>query len=88
MSSPPKSVTVRQFPAIFLRLSGAGRRIQISSDAVTPVHSSTGLSSGCNTAGDALEGLNGWCYWLCEQAAKRAKANGRKTVRAHDFIVM
>lgn len=44
--------------------------------------------SGCNTAGDALEGLNGWCYWLLEQAAKRAKANGRKTVRAYDFIVM
>jgi histone H3/H4 len=43
---------------------------------------------GCNTAGDALEGLNGWAYWLLEQAAKRAKANGRKTVRAHDFIIM
>lgn len=43
---------------------------------------------GCNTAGDALEGLNGWAYWLIEQAAKRAKANGRKTVRAYDFIVM
>ncbi len=44
--------------------------------------------SGCNTAGDGLEGLNGWVYWLLEQAAKRAKANGRKTVRAHDFINM
>jgi hypothetical protein len=44
--------------------------------------------SGCNTAGDALNGLNGWLYWLCEQASKRAKANGRKTVRAHDFILM
>jgi hypothetical protein len=40
---------------------------------------------GCNTAGDALEGLNGWVSWLVEQAAARAKANGRKTVRAHDF---
>jgi len=45
-------------------------------------------ASGCNTAGDALEGLNGWVHWLCDQAAKRAKANGRKTVRAHDFIIM
>ena len=45
-------------------------------------------SSGCNTAGDALDGLNGWVSWLCDQAAKRAKANGRKTVRAHDFIIM
>ena len=43
---------------------------------------------GCNTAGDALDGMNGWVYWLIEQATKRAKANGRKTVRAHDFIVM
>ena len=43
---------------------------------------------GCNTAGDALQGLNGWAYWLIEQAAKRAKSNGRKTVRAHDFIVL
>ena len=42
----------------------------------------------CNVAGDALEGLNGWAYWLIEQAAKRAKANGRKTVRAHDFMLM
>ena len=43
---------------------------------------------GCNTSGDALDGLNGYAYWLLEQAAKRAKANGRKTVRAHDFILM
>jgi histone H3/H4 len=42
---------------------------------------------GCNTAGDALEGLNGVLYWYLEQAVKRAKANGRKTVRAHDFCV-
>ena len=41
--------------------------------------------AGCNTAGDALEGLNGVLYWYLEQATKRAKANGRKTVRAHDF---
>lgn len=41
----------------------------------------------CNTAGDALEGLNGWVGWLIDQAAKRAKANGRKTVRSYDFIL-
>ena len=40
----------------------------------------------CNVAGDALEGLNAQVYWLLAQAAKRAKANGRKTVRAHDFV--
>lgn len=44
--------------------------------------------AGCNTSGDAFDGLNGWVYWLLEQAAKRAKANGRKTVRPHDFILM
>ncbi len=44
--------------------------------------------AGCNTAGDALNGLNGYVYWLLEQAAKRAAANGRKTVRSHDFIFM
>ena len=44
--------------------------------------------AGCNTAGDALDGLNGYVAWLVEQAAKRATENGRKTVRAHDFIVM
>ena len=43
--------------------------------------------AGCNTAGDAFEALNGYIYWLLDQAAKRAKQNGRKTVRAHDFMV-
>ncbi len=42
----------------------------------------------CNIGGDALEGLNAWAHWLIGQAAKRAQANGRKTLRAHDFIVM
>jgi len=41
-----------------------------------------------NVAGDALEGLNGVVHWYIEQAAARAKANGRKTVRPHDFVVM
>ena len=44
--------------------------------------------AGCNMSHDALEGLNGWIYWHCEQATKRAKANGRKTVRNHDFLIM
>lgn len=42
--------------------------------------------AGCNTAGDALDGLNNVIYWYIDQAATRAKANGRKTVRAHDFL--
>lgn len=44
--------------------------------------------AGCNTGGDAIDGLNGWVHWLIDQATQRAAANGRKTVRAHDFIVM
>jgi len=44
--------------------------------------------AGCNTAGDALDGLNGYVGWLVAQAAKRASENGRKTVRAHDFMIM
>ena len=43
--------------------------------------------AGCATGGDAVEGLNNWVMWLIGQAAGRAKANGRKTVRAHDFMV-
>jgi hypothetical protein len=42
--------------------------------------------AGCNTAGDALEGLNELVYWYLSQATVRAKENGRKTVRAHDFM--
>lgn len=40
-----------------------------------------------NVAGDAFDGLNGIVHWYLEQAGNRAKANGRKTVRAHDFMV-
>jgi len=42
----------------------------------------------CNVAGDALDGLNGVVAWYLEQAGKRAAANNRKTVRAHDFAIM
>ncbi len=41
-----------------------------------------------NVASDALDGLNGVVAYYIEQAAARAKANNRKTVRAHDFHVM
>jgi histone H3/H4 len=43
--------------------------------------------TGCNVSSDALDGLNSYVHWLIEQAAARAEVNGRKTVRAHDFIV-
>lgn len=45
-------------------------------------------NADCNFAGDALDGLNYWTHWLIGQATKRAAANGRKTVRAHDFLIM
>ena len=45
-------------------------------------------AAGCNTGGDALDALNGLIHWYIGQAAQRAAANGRKTVRAHDFILM
>ena len=41
-----------------------------------------------NVAGDAADGLNMVVHWYVDQAAKRAAANGRKTVRAHDFMIM
>lgn len=45
-------------------------------------------AADCNFAGDAIEALNGYVGWLIQQATKRAKENGRKTVRGHDFMVM
>jgi len=39
-----------------------------------------------NVGGDALPSLNAVIHWYIEQAAKRAKENGRKTVRGHDFM--
>ena len=41
---------------------------------------------GVNVAGDALDALNMVVYWYIGQAAARAEANGRKTVRGHDFL--
>lgn len=38
-------------------------------------------------AGDAFDALNAEVEKLIEDAAKRASANGRKTVQAHDFSV-
>ena len=43
---------------------------------------------GMNVASDALDGANGILHWYVSQAAARAAANGRTTVRAHDFLVM
>jgi histone H3/H4 len=40
-----------------------------------------------NVASDAADSLNYVVHWYINQAAKRAAANGRKTVRAHDFMI-
>lgn len=44
-------------------------------------------AADCNAGGDAIDGLNQWVYWLIGQATARAAANGRKTVRSHDFML-
>jgi len=41
-----------------------------------------------NVGGDALDALNEVVHWYIHQAATRAQANGRKTVRGHDFLAM
>jgi histone H3/H4 len=42
----------------------------------------------CHSSSDMVAGLNGIVEWYIDQAIKRAKANGRKTVRAHDIVLM
>ena len=42
---------------------------------------------GCNVSSDAVDGLNAVVHYYVQQAAARAAANGRKTVRPHDFHV-
>lgn len=37
---------------------------------------------------EALDGLNEVVYWYLDQAAARCDANGRVTIRAHDFLAM
>ena len=69
-----------------------GRRAAVASEArccsLRRRSSAMIKDAGCNTAGDALDGLNAYVGWLVAQAAKRAGENGRKTVRAHDFMIM
>ncbi|MFX1316229.1 MAG: hypothetical protein ACFE9T_10220 [Promethearchaeota archaeon] len=44
-------------------------------------------SKGCNTASGVLDGdtLNEYIVWYLDKAVERAKANGRKTVKARDL---
>ena len=43
---------------------------------------------GVNVGEGTIEALNSMAHWYIVQAALRAKANGRKTVRPHDIILM
>ena len=40
---------------------------------------------GCRSSGDVFEALNGLVDCYLKEAVKRAKANGRQTVRGHDI---
>ena len=42
-------------------------------------------SSGLNVSGDALDALNEKVHALVKAAQARCTANGRKTIRGHDF---
>ena len=43
-------------------------------------------SNSYKTASDAIEVLDDFIAWLIDSASIRAEQNGRKTVRAHDFV--
>jgi histone H3/H4 len=38
------------------------------------------------SSSDVFEALNGMVQWYLSEAVKRAKANGRQTVRGHDIV--
>ena len=42
----------------------------------------------CHSSSDLADALNSMVEWYLDQATKRAKANGRKTVRGHDIVLM
>jgi len=39
-----------------------------------------------NVSSDTLAALNDYVYWLVDQAQKKCKANGRKTIRPYDIL--
>jgi len=41
---------------------------------------------GFNVSSDALTAMNEYVYFLVDQAQKRCKANGRKTIRPYDIM--
>ncbi len=43
------------------------------------------VGKNCRVAGDFFKGLDDRIAWKVKRAVERAKANGRKTVRAYDL---
>ncbi len=41
-----------------------------------------------NVSTEAIEALNDYVYWIVEQAQKKCKANGRKTIKPYDILAM
>jgi histone H3/H4 len=41
----------------------------------------------CRSSEDVFAAVNGLVAWYLKQAAARAKANGRQTVRGHDIVL-
>jgi histone H3/H4 len=41
----------------------------------------------CRSSGDVFDALNAVIGWYIGEAVKRAKANGRQTVRGHDICM-
>jgi histone H3/H4 len=69
------------------RKKAAPRKSQLETLLVASKAKAALKAQGVNVAGDALENLNLVVHHYIDQAVKRAKANGRKTVRNHDFLV-
>lgn len=87
-AAPKKKTAAKKKAAPKRKKSAAKKKVDLEMVLVGSKVRQTIKDAECNTGGDALEGLNGWVHWLISQATKRAAANGRKTVRAHDFMIM
>ena len=70
---------------IALALKDGGVMIDGEAEVVASKVKAMIKAAGCNTAGDALDGLNAHVGWLINEAVKRTNENKRKTVRAYDF---
>ena len=67
-----KKATRRKAPSVEMLLVGSKVKQALRSHDV-------------NVASDAADSLNMVVHYYIDQAAQRAAANGRKTVRGHDF---